>query len=121
MADRGQGLAHLPHRRRVEWVLLAFHRATAARVRAEARHPLCHEPSHPDRLPGGEQVVRALGPQAVGGRGVAFGVALHPCKGGELMDDHVRPRPAHGLGDLTGVERVREHRHGPQLAEHRPL
>ena len=122
MADRGQRLAHLPHGRGVERVLLALHRPAAARVRAIARHALCHEPSHPHRLPGGEQVVRALGPQAVGRRGIAFGVAhATPAEGGQLMDDHVRPRPAHGLRDLIGIERVRDHRHRAQLAEHRLL
>ena len=121
MTDRGQGLAHLPHGRRVERVLLALDRPTAARIRAIGRYPLCHEPSHSHRLPGGEQVVGALRPQAVGRRGIAFRVALHPRKGGQLMDDHVRPRPAHRLRDLIGIKRVRDHRHSTQLADHRLL
>src|ERR671912_1998580 len=37
------------------------------------------------------------------------------------MDDHVRPRPAHSLCDLIGIERVRDHRHSAQLVEHRLL
>jgi hypothetical protein len=36
------------------------------------------------------------------------------------MDDHLRPRPAHGLRDLLEVKRVRHHRHSAQLLE-RPL
>ena len=121
MTDRGQSLAHLPHGRRVEWVLLALHRPTAARIRAIARYPLCHKPSHPGRVPGGEQVGGALRSQPVGRRGIAFGVALHPCKGGQLMDDHLRPRPPYGLRHLIGIKRVRHHRHSTQLADHRLL
>jgi hypothetical protein len=37
------------------------------------------------------------------------------------MDDHVRSRLAHGLDDLVGIERVRDHRHRAQLLEHRLL
>jgi hypothetical protein len=59
-------------------------------------------------------------PQAVGRRGAVFGVALHACEGGQLVNDHVRPRPAHGLRDLLGIERVGDHGHGAQLGEHRP-
>ena len=40
---------------------------------------------------------------------------------GQLMDDHVRPRPAHGLRDLIGIKRVRNHRHSAELVEHRLL
>jgi hypothetical protein len=40
MADCGQRLAHLPHGRRIERVLLALHRPAAARVRAIARYSL---------------------------------------------------------------------------------
>jgi hypothetical protein len=29
--------------------------------------------------------------------------------------------PAHRLGDLIGIKRVRDHRHSAQLAEHRLL
>ena len=42
---------------------------------------------------------------------------VHPCQRGQPMDDHIWPRPALGLGDLTGLERVRDHRHSAQLAE----
>jgi hypothetical protein len=31
------------------------------------------------------------------------------------MDDHVRLRSAHGLRDLIGIKRVRDHRHRSQL------
>ena len=40
---------------------------------------------------------------------------------GQLIDDHLRLRPRHGLRDLTGIKRVRDHRHGAQIAEHRLL
>jgi hypothetical protein len=40
---------------------------------------------------------------------------------GQLMDDHVRPRAAHGLRDLVGLKRVGDHRHSAQLGEHRLL
>ena len=66
-------------------------------------------------------MVGALRPQAVGRRGSAFRVALHPCKGGQLVDDHIRPRPAHGFRDLLGIERVRDYGHSAQLEEHRLL
>ena len=36
------------------------------------------------------------------------------------MDDHLRPRPAHGLRDLIGIKRVRDHRHSAQLARASP-
>jgi hypothetical protein len=40
---------------------------------------------------------------------------------GQLMDDHLRPRLAHRLGDLIGVQRVGDHRHGAHFVEHRLL
>src|SRR6185437_15777781 len=97
MTERGDGLAHLAQGRWVEWVLLDLHRPTGAHVRAVACYPLCHEPSHPDRLPGREQVVRPLGPQTIGRRGIALRVTHDPRKRGQLVDDHVRPRLPHGL------------------------
>ena len=33
---------------------------------------------------------------------------------GQLMHDDVRPCPGHRLCDLLGIERVRDHGHGPQ-------
>jgi hypothetical protein len=39
----------------------------------------------------------------------------------QLMDDHVRPRARHGLRDLIGIKRVRDHRHSEQLTPHRLL
>jgi hypothetical protein len=122
MMDRGHGLAHLRRRRGVERVLLGLDRRTGARVRAKAGDPLRYEPLHPHRLPGREQVVGALGPQAVGEREISIEVTHVQCADrGQLMDDHVRPGLAHGLGDLIGIERVRDHRHSAQLAEHRLL
>ena len=84
---------------------------------------LRHEPPHPHRLPGREQVVGTLGPQMVRLREVAIEVTQvqQRWNRGQLMDDHVRPRPAHGLRDLIGIERVRDHRHSAQLVEHRLL
>src|SRR5829696_7968365 len=37
------------------------------------------------------------------------------------MDDHLWPRQGHGIRDLIGIERVRDHRHSAQLVEHRLL
>jgi hypothetical protein len=37
------------------------------------------------------------------------------------VDDHVGARLPHGLRDLIGIERVRDHRHGAQVVEHRLL
>jgi hypothetical protein len=81
-----------------------------------------HEPAHPDRLPGREQVIRALGPQTVGLREIALHVAcVQRSDRGQLMDDHVRLRLAHGLRDLIRIKRVRDDRHSAQLVEHRLL
>src|SRR5215207_7887939 len=67
-------------------------------------------------------MIRPLGPQTVGQRGTALEVThTHPCERGQLMDDHVRPRPAHRLRDPFGIERVRDHRHSAELVEHRLL
>jgi hypothetical protein len=83
---------------------------------------LCHKPSHPDRLPGRQQVICPLGTQAVGQREIAIEVThVQGSNRGQLMDDHVRPRAAHGLRDLVGIKRVRDHRHSAQLREHRLL
>jgi hypothetical protein len=62
MPDRRQGRAHLARGVRVERVLLTLHGPAGAHVRAKARHPLRYEPSHPDGLPGREQMVGRLGP-----------------------------------------------------------
>lgn len=52
-------LAKVTWGRRVERVLLALHRPTGARVKGDA---LRHEPPHPHRLSGRQQVVRPLDP-----------------------------------------------------------
>jgi hypothetical protein len=121
MANRGQRVAHVARGCRVEWVVFVLHRPAGAHVRAEARDPLCHEPFDPDRLPGREQVVGRLGPQAVGRRSRALGVPRDPCQRGQLVHDHFRSRSRHGLGHLIGIECVRDDRHRAQVAEHRPL
>jgi hypothetical protein len=74
-------------------------------------------------VPGREQVIGALGPQAVGQLEGTIGMARVQRFGnrGQLVDDHVRPRPGHRRGDLIGIERVRDHRHGAQPVEHRLL
>jgi hypothetical protein len=74
MANCGQRPAQLARGRWVERVLLALHRPARSCVRERAI-ALRHEPPHPDRLPGREQVVRALGPQAVGRREIAIEVS----------------------------------------------
>jgi hypothetical protein len=67
-------------------------------------------------------VIRPLGTQAIGQREIAVEVTrVNRPDRGQLVDDHVRPRAAHGLRDLSGIKRVRNHRHSAQLGEHRPL
>jgi hypothetical protein len=68
-------------------------------------------------------VVRALGPQTGGQREIAIEVTQVQLfrNRGQLMDDHVWPRPAHGLRDLIGIERVCDRRHSAELVEHRLL
>ena len=83
---------------------------------------LRHEPLHAHGVPGRQQVVSPLGPQAVGQREIAIEVTcVNRPDRGQLVDDHVRLRPAHGLRDLIGIERVRDHRHRAQSVEHRLL
>ena len=122
MTDRRESLTHLPGGRGVERVLLALDGCSGARVVCR-EVALRDEPLHPDRLPGREQVVRALGPQTVGLREMAVEVThvQQLSDRGQLMDDHVRPRPAHGLRDLIGIKRVRDHWDGAELLEHRLL
>jgi hypothetical protein len=121
VTDRRHGLAHLTGGRGVEWVLLALDRSPSARVCGEVA--LRHEPPHPHRVPGRQEVVRALGPQTVGQREIAIQVThvQRLFDRGQLMDDHVRPRPRDGLRDLIGIKRIRDHRHSAELAEHRLL
>jgi hypothetical protein len=67
-------------------------------------------------------MVGPLGPQPVGQREIAIEMThVQRSDRGQLMDDHLGPRPAHRLRDLIGIERVRDHRHRAQLVEHRPL
>ena len=94
--------------------------SAGARVRP-ADIALRHEPPHPDRVPGRQQVVGALGPQAVGRREIAIEMThVERSDRGQLMDDHLRPRPRHGLRDLIGIKRVRDHRHGAELGRASP-
>jgi hypothetical protein len=117
-----QGLAHLACGRRVERILLALHRPAGARIGAIATYPLGHEPAYANRLPGGEQMIGRLGPQTIGQREIAIKVAhVDRTDRCQLMDDHVRPRPRHDLGDLIGIKRVRNHRNSAQFGEHRLL
>jgi hypothetical protein len=82
----------------------------------------CHEPPHADGVAGRQQVVGSLGAQPVGQRDAALEVTrVEPSERRQLMDDHVRPRPAHGLRDPIGIECVGDHGHRPQLLEHRLL
>jgi hypothetical protein len=67
-------------------------------------------------------MVGPLGPQPVREREIAIEMThVQRTDRGQLMDDHVRPRFAHGLRDLIGIKRVRDHRHCAQLVEHRLL
>jgi hypothetical protein len=67
-------------------------------------------------------VIGALRPEAVGRREIALHVTrVDRTDRGELMDDHVRLGSRHGVRDLVTIKRVRDHRHGAQLVEHRPL
>jgi hypothetical protein len=80
------------------------------------------EPPHPHRLPGRQQVIRPLGPQAVGQREIAIHVSqVQRSNCGQLVDNHVRLRPAHGLRNLLGIKGVCDHRHSAELMEHRLL
>jgi hypothetical protein len=120
MAERGDDRAHLAHGRGIERVLLALH-PTASSV-TESAIALRHKPPHPDRLRCRKKVIGALGPEAVGRREIALHVTrVDGTDRGELMDDHVRLGSRHGLRDLAGIKRVRDHRHGAQLLEHRLL
>jgi hypothetical protein len=68
-------------------------------------------------------VVRALGPQTVGRREIAIEVThvQQLSDRGQLMHDHVRPRPAHGLRDLIWIKRVGDDGNSAELVEHRLL
>ena len=67
-------------------------------------------------------MIGALGPQPVGQREIAIEVTeVNRPDRGQLMDDHVRPGSRHGLRDLIGIERVRDHRRRAKLIEHRLL
>ncbi|HWE08455.1 MAG TPA: hypothetical protein VG325_03825 [Solirubrobacteraceae bacterium] len=67
-------------------------------------------------------MVSRLGSQTVRQREVAIEVTqVNRPDRGQLMNDHLRPRPRHGLRDLIGIKRVRDHRHSPQLGQHRLL
>src|SRR5215208_5117939 len=120
MKDRGSCFALLAWGRQVERGPFALHRSAGARVQGVVA--LRHEPPHPHRLSGREQVIRPRAAQAVGHCDAAL-EATHapPCKCSQLMDEHVRLRLAHRFRNLIGIERVRHHRHSAQLVEHRPL
>jgi hypothetical protein len=68
-------------------------------------------------------VIGALGPQLVGQLEGTIEMTDIQRFGnrGQLVDDHVGLGSRHGLGDLIGIERVRDHRHRAQLIEHRLL
>lgn len=51
MTERGQGLAELGRRRRVERIRLRLHRGAGAPVHPEARHPLRHDRRTPTAWP----------------------------------------------------------------------
>ena len=67
-------------------------------------------------------MVGALGPQPVGHREAAVEVAHVECGDrGQLVDDHIGPRLGDGIGDLLGIERVDDHRRGPEVRQRRLL
>src|SRR5262249_39782015 len=67
-----------------------------------------------------QDAIGALGPQTVGRREIAFEVTwVDRTDRGQLMDEHVRPRPANRVRDRIAIKRVSEHRHGAQPVPHR--
>jgi hypothetical protein len=101
-------------------IVLALDGGTGARVQGDIA--LGHEPLHPDGLRSGDQVVRALGPQAVGRREIALHVTrVDRSDRRQLVDDHVRPCRGHRPRDLIGLERVRDDRYRAELVKHRLL
>ena len=67
-------------------------------------------------------MVGALNPQTVGQREIAIEMThVKRTNRRQLMDDHLRPGPRHGVRDLLGIKRVRDHRHSAQLGQHRLL
>jgi hypothetical protein len=71
MANRLEGTTEGGRRVQVEWILLGFHRSADARVRPPSK-ALGHEPAGADRPRGRQQVIRALGAQAVRERKLAI-------------------------------------------------
>src|SRR5215204_271645 len=72
----------------------------------------------PHGAPGGEQVIRALGPQPVRGGEVALHAArVERPDGGQLVDDHVGLSLRDRASDRLWVECVRDHRACAQLAK----
>ena len=100
----------VPHRRRrvgIERVLLGLDRPPS-RANGQPAKLWAMKRAHPTARAGGEQVVRALGPQAVGQRELFVHLAEVEVgrERGELVDDHLGLGLGHGLRYLVGVERV---------------
>ena len=122
MPDRGLGLTHLARGPRVEGILLALHRPTGAHVRGVAPDPLRDKPLHSDRLAGGEQIVGSLGPQPVRQRERAVEMThVGGADRGQLVHDDIRLRLGDSPRDLVGIEGVRDHRRGSEVAKQRLL
>ena len=67
-------------------------------------------------------MVGALHSQTVGQREIAIEMThVKRTNRRQLMDDHLRPRPRHGVRDLLGIKRVRDYRHSAKLGEQRLL
>jgi hypothetical protein len=109
--------AHLVGRTLVQRIVLGLHRAPRAGEDCRCV-ALGHEAARAHGAAGGEQVIGALGPQAVGLGEVTREVAQveRVRDGGELVHDRLGLGCGDGLGHRLGVERVADHRPPAQLA-----
>jgi hypothetical protein len=95
--------------------LLVLDRSAGPRVGKRAV-ALGDEPSYSGGACGREQVVGAFDPQPVGGGEAAFEVAgVDVPDGGQLVNDHLRGRLAHGRLDLGAIQRIGDDRYRAQL------
>jgi hypothetical protein len=109
----------LAGRSRSGGVVLGLDRTTRAGVGADGHDALGDEAADADGAARGQQVIDALGAQAVGRGAEAVGVPHVPQarlarQGGELVDDHLGLGLGHGTSDRVGIERVGHDRPGTQ-------
>ena len=122
LLDRLERRTHLLGGLLVQRVVLGLDRAADPRV-GPGREALRDE-ALDARLAGGrEQVVSALGAQAVGGRERALELAQVEvaAERRHLVDDGVGPGVGHGGAEAVAVEAVDHYRLGAQLAQPRDL